>query len=87
MITLEQEFEKFKAIHKYSILKARIMNYYSDLQDTGVNIPYFLREDTPEKLAERDLKELLTKRGIKEFDRLYELAYQEVSQYLDTAPF
>lgn len=87
MATLEEEFEEFKALHKYSVLKAKIVMYYADLQDTGVNIPYFLREDTPEKLAERDLKELLTKRGIKEFNRLYELAYQEVSQYLDTAPF
>lgn len=82
--TLEQEFEEYKALHKYSILKARIMQYYADLEGTGVNIPDFLRDDTPEKLADRDLQELLsTCSGIEKFNKLYEMAWQEIAESLD----
>lgn len=84
MFELEQEFEEYKAAHKYSILKAKIMNYYADLQDTGINIPDFLREDTPEKLADRDLQELLsTCSGIEKFNKLYEMAWQEIAPCLE----
>ena len=83
MTTLEEEFEEFKALHKYSVLKAKIVMYYADLQDTGVNISYFLREDTPDKLADRDLKTLLSsKRGFEEFNRLYEIAWKELAELL-----
>lgn len=80
-LTLEQEFEQFKAIHKYAILKAKIMNYYQNIQDGQVNIPNFMRSDSPEKLADRDLRNLILNDTSK-FNYLYELAYQELSEVL-----
>lgn len=83
METLEQEFEKAKAIHKYSVLFAMIKKYYTDLQGTGINIPDFMRDDSPEELAQKDLKCLVTMPdNLKTFNRLYELAWEEV-KHLD----
>lgn len=79
---LENEFDKFKALHKYAILKARIMNYYETLQQGEVNMPDFMRDDTPEKLADRDLKNLVLN-DINKFNSLYELAYKEIAPLLD----
>lgn len=79
---LEKEFEGAKALHKYSILKARIMNYYATLQQCDVNMPDFMRDDTPEKLADRDLKNLVLN-DINKFNMLYELAYKEIAPLLD----
>ena len=82
--SLEAEFETYKALHKYSILFAVIKKYYIDLQGTGVNIPDFLRDDAPELLAKRDLKNLLARPdGGFEFNRLYELAWRELAHLLD----
>ena len=84
MKTLETEFEEFKALHKYSILFARIKKYYADLQGTGVTIPDFMRDDSPDALAKRDLRNLLTRDDkFKEFNRLYELAWEEVAPFLE----
>lgn len=46
MITLEREFEEFKALHKYAILKVRIMQYYKDLEADSVNVPDFMRSNS-----------------------------------------
>ena len=61
------------------------MKYYQDLQDTNtVNIPDFLRDDSPEKLADRELKRLvMNPDGLGEFNRLYELAYKDVAEKVD----
>lgn len=79
---LEAEFEEIKALHKYAILKARIINYYETSQQGEVNMPDFMRDDTPEKLADRDLKNLVLN-DINKFNRLYELAYKEIAPLLD----
>ena len=79
---LEREFEEFKSLHKYAILKARIMNYYETLQQGEVNMPDFMRDDTPEKLADRDLKNLVLN-DINKFNDLYEQAYTEIAPLLD----
>lgn len=44
---LEKEFEQYKALRKYCILKARIMQYYKDLEEGQINLPDFMRE-TPQ---------------------------------------
>ena len=83
-LTLEEEFEQYKAVHKYSVLKAKIMDYYATLEQGQVNLPDFLRDDTPEKLANRDLKELMSLNdgGVK-FNSLYENAWNEIAEVLE----
>ncbi len=84
-MSLEQEFEEFKAIHKYSILKAVMMKYYSDLEEMReeTNMPDFMREDTPEKLAEKSIKTLiLGEDGINRFNYFYDLAWNKVAECL-----
>lgn len=80
--TLEREFEEFKALHKYSILKAKLTQYFSDLEANEVNIPDFLRiGQRPEDKADIALRHLLSvPGGFKEFNRLYEIAYQELAE-------
>lgn len=82
---LEQEFEEFKALHKYAVLKGKLMKYYQDLEVNQVLVPDFQRQqETPEALADRDLKCLiLRKDNLQEFNRLYEIAYQEIAEVLD----
>ena len=82
---LEQEFEEYKALHKFAILKSKIMQYYRDLEVNQVLVPDFQRQhETPEALADRDLRCLvLRKDNLQEFNRLYEIAYQEMAEVLD----
>jgi hypothetical protein len=83
-MNLEEEFEITKARHKYSVLKARIMQYYMDLEQGQINLPNFMREDNPEKLADRDIRNLLLlSDGGKKFNELYEHAWHDVAEYLN----
>lgn len=82
MVTLEEEFEQFKALHKFSILKAMMIRYYETIQQGQVNLPDFMRDDTPEKLADKDLKDLVLN-DINKFNSLYEKAYTELAPLLD----
>lgn len=84
-MTLENEFEYFKALHKYAILYAKVYAYYRDLEKNKTQIPDFMRiGQRPEDLTNRDLKNLLcTPDGLKKFDELYELAYKELAEVLD----
>lgn len=81
--TLEQEFKKEVTAHKCRILKTRLVEYHRALDGgmgNGVNIPYFMDYYSPECKADRDLiKLILLNDGLKEFDRLYELAYTELA--------
>lgn len=80
-MTLEQQFEQAKALHKYVILKAKLMDYYRTIEATTVTIPYFLNNSSPEELADRDLQYLL--RNDKEkYHRLYEKAWYEIADKL-----
>lgn len=82
---LEQEFEEFKALHKFAVLKGKLMKYYQDLEVNQVLVPDFMRlHETPEALADKALKCLiLRKDNLQEFNRLYEQAYQEIAEVLD----
>lgn len=80
--TLESEFEKYKAVHKYTVLKAKLIQYFSDLEDDQVNVPDFMRiGQRPEDKADAELRRLLcTPGGFREFNRLYEIAYEDLAQ-------
>ena len=82
MVSLEDEFEQYKAVHKLAILKVKIIDYYRTLEQTGINIPDFMRDDTPEKKADKDIKNLLLT-DINKFNSLYEKAWGELAPLLD----
>lgn len=82
MVTLEDECMQRIALHKYAILKAKMMNYYETMQQGQINLPDFMRDDTPEKLADKVLKELVLN-DINKFNSLYEKAYIELAPILD----
>lgn len=79
---LENEFEQFKALHKYAILKAKMMNYFETIQQGEINLPDFMRDDTPEKLADIEIRKLVVN-DIDKFNSLYEKAYLELAPLLD----
>lgn len=85
MQTLEREFEDFKALHKYAIMKVKLVRYFRDLEEATAQIPNFLRpNDTPEAKADQAIYELVNAPdGGKRFNQLYEQAYQEIAEVLD----
>ena len=70
---LGREFEEYKAQHKYSVLMAKMINYYETIMQDEILLPF----DTPEKRAEESIKELYN-RDKNEFNRIYEIAWQEI---------
>lgn len=81
-MNLEQEFEQFKALHKYAILKAKIMDYYRTIRQNEVNIPEFMDDFAPERLADIELRKLVLS-DMGKFNRLYEIAYEELAEILE----
>jgi len=79
-LTLEQEFEIYKAEHKYAITLAFLVKYYTDLQSTGVKIPEWLDTDSPIKKAEKHLRQIYEKG---ELNNIYEKIYPIVAACLD----
>lgn len=81
---LEYEFEKYKALHKYSIIKALAVRYFMDLEADLPQIPDFMRVgQTPEELADKQIRNLLClPDGGATFNRIYETAYQELAEVL-----
>lgn len=83
MVTLEREFEEYKALHKYAVLKAKVMDYYNTLEQSQVNLPNFMRDDNAEKLADRELRRLvLLDDNLATFNRLYERAWEEIAEVM-----
>lgn len=81
-MTLEEEFLYYAAIHRFSILKAMMIKYYSTLEADSINLPDFQREDSPEKLADKDVKNLVLT-DINKFNSLYEKAWAELAPLLE----
>ncbi len=79
---LEKECIQRIALHKYVIMKAMLQNYYTTIQQDKVNLPDFMRDDTPEKLADKELRNLVIN-DINRFNELYEKAYAELAPLLD----
>jgi hypothetical protein len=82
MGALEKEFAEYKALHKYAIMKAMLMRYFRTIQQGEVNIPDFLRDDSPERLVDKELRNLVVN-DINKFNSLYEKAYEELAPMLD----
>lgn len=82
MVTLEREFEEFKAMHKFSIVKASLISYYKTIQESGIKIPEFM-QTSPEKMADVEIAKLLDiKDGGRIFNRFYECCWHNVKEYL-----
>lgn len=71
-MSLEQEFETRKFLHKCNFVKRMLIKFYEDLQGTGANIPSFLNGSN-EDLATRRLVDILDDREL--FERKYNEAY------------
>ena len=81
-LTLEQEFEKYKALHKWSVLYSVMKKFYADLNNTGVTIPEFMQAKTPDELALADMQALLSlPDGGKTFNQAYNDAWEVVKEY------
>lgn len=78
-LSLEQEAVKYIFLHKCRTIRDRIYQYYVDLEDGKTNIPNFMRNDSPEKLADRELERILSiPDNGKTFERLYSACLDEV---------
>lgn len=81
----QQVLDEFKAqvfLHKCRMILAKATQYYKDLEADSVNIPDFLRDDTPEKKAEAELDRILDIDDDRAtFNRCYEKAWEEL-QYV-----
>lgn len=78
-MTLEQAFSLRKIAHIYAILKYKMMEYYETIEMGKLNLPNFVRNDSPEKKAERDIDWLL-KNDKQKFYEMYELAYKDLAE-------
>lgn len=82
--SLLKEFEEYKAVHKYAILKAKAVKYFQDLEANSATIPDFMRQgQTPESLADGEIRNLMCiPDNLATFNKLYEQAYQELAEVL-----
>lgn len=74
-MTLEEEFEHFKNLHKYCILKQRLIDIF-EKQLTELNIPCFLNKQLDNKVDYCIFE--IARIGM--YDELYELAWNETKQ-------
>jgi hypothetical protein len=79
-LSLEFEFEIYKMIHKTAILQAKMTNHFRYLQETGIQIPFFMQK-SPEKRAEEEVQNLLCKNK-EAFESLYLGAWSEYAECL-----
>lgn len=84
---LEQEFEQFKALHKYAILKVKMMMYHQTLEQGQIDIPEFCKSEEDKKryenLADRDIRDLICRDdNLEKFNSLYEEAWCEIAPNL-----
>ena len=79
-LSLEFEFNIYKMLHKITILQAKMTNHFRDLQETGIQIPFFMQK-SPEKRAEEEVQNLL-ERNKEAFESLYLSAWNEYAECL-----
>ena len=83
-ISLENELSQCIAQHKYAVLKAKMIDYYQTLEMGKVNLPNFVRTDSPEILADRELRHILcSENGMERFNELYEIAWNSIAELMD----
>jgi len=82
-VSLEDEFSQAKAQHKYAVLKAKMIAYYQAVDEGKINLPDFLRSNSPEKRADNDIQNILASDdGLKKFNELYEIAWNSVADIM-----
>ena len=77
-MTLEREFSKYKVLHMFAVLKAKLIMYYEVVLANAVQLPSWMGGDTPEKCADREIENLYNT-DINKFIKMYEKAYQELA--------
>ena len=79
--TLEHEFELRKMEHMQKTLFIKAKQHYAALEGDSVNIPSFMRIDSPEKKALADVEKLMyLPDGGEMFRRLYETAWADIAE-------
>lgn len=73
--SLEHEFETYRFLHKSSIVLGCLLKYYNDVANTGVTVPEFMQERTPEEEAKEHYYRLLENRI--EFNKMYEKCWEK----------
>lgn len=77
-MTIEEEFKMYSFFHKIKVLQMAIERYYIDLQQSEVNIPYFMDKD--EDIKEKTLNYIIDLLDNREnFEYLYKLAWDKFS--------
>lgn len=77
---LEKEFEFYKLRHKITILQAKLTVYYKTLQESGIQIPFFMLMP-PEIQAKLAIQDLILQ-SPQELDTLYKKAWEEYAECL-----
>lgn len=77
--TFETEFEQCKKKHMFNVLLFKMTEYYETIEMGKVNLPCFVRNDSPEKKAEKEVQWLI-ENDKKRFVELYELAYKDLAE-------
>lgn len=75
---LAKEFEQFKAQHKYSVLVAKMIDYYETVMSDEILLPF----DTAEKRAEEAVS-ILYHTNKQKFNECYEQAWSEIAPYMN----
>lgn len=78
-MTLEQEFEQYKFIHKSSMVLGCLLKFYRDEEETGIKFPGNLYE-SPEDKAKKHYYELLADKNI--FNETYEKCWEKYGALL-----
>ena len=78
-MTLEEEFSARVFQHMFKVLKMKLVEYYETIEMGKLNLPNFLRNDSPEKKAEKQIN-LLYKNDKDRFLELYEQAYKDLAE-------
>lgn len=75
--TLEQEFEKYKAQHKFTVLYAMVKRYYLALEAAGTQLTC-----SPDELTSREIARIvMLPDNLATFNRLYEKAWEDLAEY------
>ena len=80
--TLEMEFNYYANKHKKNTLKDDITRHYTDLYNTGVQIPNFMVDKTPTQMAEESLVGVIANNNSLVLRKLYEEAYQRNIKFI-----
>ena len=79
-ISLEEEFVQYRALHKYTVLKAMLIKYYQDLDNAqAIKSPVSAEERATEEIRYLVMRDT----NLKEFNRLYERAYQIIASNME----